>query len=89
MKSIIILLLLCTPCFAQVVYNGTNEQRNTGIYKSITIKANPKDSVVEISDVQKNKIISKTCASFEGQECKPSEHFKAKFSDSIIEIVGS
>jgi len=81
--AIIFILSTATKSFAQVIYNGTNEQRKTGVYKSEPVmKADNKDSVVEVVK-QSDRVHVKTCVSFGDGECKPSKYFSTIVTEQV------
>jgi hypothetical protein len=77
MLKLLLSLFLCTPCFAQVIYGPTPEQRETGVYKSVYIIRTYPDAPAEVVKEQPTsdgEITVTTCVETDNG-CEPSRHF--------------
>lgn len=69
---------------AQVVYNGSEEHRRTGVYKSVTVirtDAETGDVFIKQETEQDDPVKITSCVEYNGGECKESEYFKATITD--------
>ena len=82
-NKILALMLLCSPALAQVIYDGTPEQRRTGIYESVVlIKTDAESGMIKVEEVKQDADVSVTsCVEYNDGECTPSEYFKATITD--------
>jgi hypothetical protein len=79
-----LILLFATSAHAQVIYNGTDEQRATGIYKSVWVMKTFPDSPVEITlekPTEDKDIKITTCVETENG-CEPSRYFITTITES-------
>lgn len=89
MKTLIVLImiaslmLVASKCFSQVVYNGTPEQRKTGIYESVIIVKTDAESGMKkvVEDFQDQDIKITSCVELNDGDCIESEYFKATIKD--------
>lgn len=81
---ILLLLLLITPCQAQVVYDGDPVQKKTGIYYSgVLIKTDMESGEITQKPIEPQgdvKIVS--CVEYDDGDCLPSDYFKATLQPS-------
>lgn len=83
-----VLCVFVAPAVAQVVYNGSEEHRRTGVYKSITViktDAETGDVFIKQETEKEDAVKIKSCVEYNGGECIESEYFQAIIKDVDVE----